>query len=61
MTSLRRLRLAFFALGVLLVVGMLLGAGLLSPGSGGGGDPTQKTAAPANGKNGTGPVVIVVA
>jgi multidrug resistance efflux pump len=58
MTSLRRLRLAFFALGVLLVVGMLLGAGLLSPGSGGGSDPAQKTAAPANGKNGTGPVVI---
>jgi multidrug resistance efflux pump len=52
MTTLRRLRVAFFALGVLLVVGMLLGARLLSPGSGGGSDPAPKTAASADGKNG---------
>jgi multidrug resistance efflux pump len=58
MTWLRRVRPVLYLLGVLLVVGSLLGARLLTHGSGGGTEPTQKTAAPpSNGKNGTGPIV----
>src|SRR4051812_32004428 len=52
----RKVRLSAYVIGVLLGVGMLLGARLLSPGSGGGSDPAPKAAAdPA--KNGTGPIV----
>lgn len=57
MTWLRRVRPVLYLLGVLLVVGSLLGARLLTHGSGGGTEPAPKTAAPTNGKNGSGPVV----
>jgi multidrug resistance efflux pump len=59
MTWLQRIRPALYLLGVLLVVGSLLGARLLTHGSGGGTEPTQKTALPpGNGKaNGNGPIV----
>jgi multidrug resistance efflux pump len=55
----RRMRPVLLALGVLLVVGMLLGARFLSPGSGGGGDAQPKSALPPATKPQTGgPVVI---
>ena len=52
----KRFRPVLYVLGGLLLVGSLLGASLLATGSGA--DPTPKTAAPTNGKNGTGPVVL---
>jgi multidrug resistance efflux pump len=59
MTWLRRVRPLLYLLGVLLVVGSLLGARLLSHGSGGGSEAPPKTAIPpTNGKNGIGLVVI---
>lgn len=60
MTWLHKFRPFLYVLGVVVVVGSLLGARLLSPGSGGGSsDPTQpKSAIPTNGKAGSGPVVI---
>jgi multidrug resistance efflux pump len=58
MTWLRRFRPVLYVLGVLLVVGSLLGARLLTHGSGGGSDAPKTAAPPTNGKNGTGPVVI---
>jgi multidrug efflux pump subunit AcrA (membrane-fusion protein) len=53
----RKVRVGSFALGVLLMVGMLVGARLLSPGSGGGGSADGSKAAPPPQKNGTGPIV----
>ena len=51
----RRIRPVLVVLGVLAVVGTLLGARFLSPGSGGGGDSQSKLAPPGKG---SGPVVI---
>lgn len=53
----RRFRPVLVVLGVLLVVGTLLGARYLSPGSGGGGDAQPKSALPPQSKP-SGPVVI---
>jgi multidrug resistance efflux pump len=59
MTWLRRVRPVLYPLGVLLVVGSLLGARLLTHGSGGGSEAPPKSAIPpTNGKTGSGPVVI---
>lgn len=55
MTWLRRVRPVLYLVGVLLVVGSLLGARLLTHGSGGGTDATPKTAAPP--AAGNGPIV----
>jgi multidrug resistance efflux pump len=56
MTWLRRFRPLLIVTGLLLAIGSLLGAKLLASGSTA--DPLPKTAAPTNGKNGSGPVVI---
>jgi multidrug resistance efflux pump len=59
MTWLQRVRPLLYLLGVLLVVGSLLGARALTHGSGGGGgEQAPKTAAPSNGKNGSGTVFL---
>src|SRR6516225_7830409 len=49
----RKVRVGSFALGVVLLVGMLVGAKLLSPGAGGGSDPAPKAAAPDKPTTGT--------
>jgi multidrug resistance efflux pump len=54
----RRIRPVLAVLAVLLVVGTLLGARYLSPGSGGGGEPQPKSALPPASKPASGPVVI---
>ena len=54
----RRMRPVLVVLGVLTVVGTLLGARYLSPGSGGGGDAQPKSALPPQNKPASGPVVI---
>src|SRR6185437_12207752 len=47
-----------YILGGLLLVGSLLGARLLTHGGGGGGTTDAPKAAPTNGPNGSGPVVL---
>jgi multidrug resistance efflux pump len=54
----RRIRPVLVVVAVLLVVGTLLGARYLSPGSGGGGDAQPKSALPPSNKSASGPVVI---
>jgi multidrug resistance efflux pump len=58
MAWLQKIRPLLFILGGLVVIGSLLGARLLTHGSGGGGDTPAKGSLPTNGKQGSGPIFI---